>query len=381
MKTNLTASKIERLRPKSREFTLWDSATPHFGVRITPTGTMRFIHLAPVDGRLRKRTIGDARRMPLEEARAIARGIDEAGSKEPERKPYPAFGEWVVTWWERSTDDLKPRSIELYRYMLDRQLLPVFGTKPLDEIDKRAVIAWFEGYSRTSPGAANKALMLLGAILELAVRVEILSTNPARNIRKNPGSKLTRFLSDEERERLLVELDRVPPVHRVKALAVKMLLFTGCRRNEILGLRWREVENGILRLEDSKVGARKVWLGDEAQTVLDKAKQLQDKSVRSEYVFPHHQDTGKGLGVAGFDSFWLKLRVRAGIPDVRLHDLRHSFASEAVRRGIPLPVVSKLLGHTNITMTMRYAHVSNADVEAAAERIGQHLFDQLRGVA
>ena len=153
MKTNLTASKIERLRPKSREFTLWDSATPHFGVRITPTGTMRFIHLAPVDGRLRKTTIGDAKRMPLDEARTIARGIDEAGVREPDKQPCPAFGEWVDTWWERSTDDLKPRSRELYRYMLDRRLIPAFGRKPLDEINRRAVLAWYEGYSRTSPGA------------------------------------------------------------------------------------------------------------------------------------------------------------------------------------------------------------------------------------
>jgi integrase len=153
-----------------------------------------------------------------------------------------------------------------------------------------------------------------------------------------------------------------------------MLLFTGCRKGEILRLRWDEVSDNTLSLIDSKTGARTVWLGDEAQGVL--ARQSHWRG-RSEFVFPCPWD-----GKRPFENiyvFWRGLKKEARLDDVRLHDLRHSFASEAVRQGIPLPVISKLLGHSSLTMTMRYTHLSTADIEAAAERIGNIIIEQMGG--
>lgn len=375
MKVNLTPSRIGKLRPKSGEYTVWDAATPHFGVRVTPTGAMRFIHLAPVDGKLRKRTIGDAGTMPLDEARAIAKEIDSGEEATP--NPCPLFREWVEGWWPQAEARIKPNTRKVYRGLLDRQLLPTFGEMRLDAINRQSILPWFEEFSRRAPGSANRGLELLGTILKNAKRSGIIDTVPTRRIRLNPRRELTRFLSVEERHRLLTAIDALPPKHRVKGMAIRMLLSTGCRVNEILSLKWEEVGDKALNLADSKTGPRKVWLGPEALAILDEAKALQDETERSDYVFPSRLHNNRCS--VRINKFWESLRAEVGIPDVRLHDLRHSFASEAVRQGIAVPVVSKLLGHSNMKMTMRYAHASNVEVEAAAERIAERISSLLQG--
>ena len=376
MKINLTPSRIGRLRPRKNEFTMWDSTTPHFGIRVAPTGAMRFIHMAKVDGKLRKTTIGDATRMPLDQARAAARDID-AGAVE-EVKPCPTFREWVEgVWRPQASPRLKPSTRKSYGHALAAQLLPAFGRKRLDAINRDAVLRWFDPYSRRAPGGSNEALSVLGSILGHAARTGVVPSNPVRGIRRNPERRVTRFLGRDERERLLAAIDALPPEHMAKGLAIKMLLFTGCRANEIAALRWSEVGEKALDLADSKTGARRVWLGTEARAILDRARALHNESGGSDYVFPDPMDGSRC--VRGFDVFWRRLRGRVGLSDVRLHDLRHSFATEAVRQGIPLAVVSKLLGHANIEMTMRYAHASNKEAEEAAELVAGRLAVLLAG--
>ena len=143
---------------------------------------------------------------------------------------------------------------------------------------------------------------------------------------------------------------------------IRLLLLTGCRTGEILKLQWREVGNDILELEDSKTGPRQVLLCTEARAIIER----QPRSG-SPWVFPSPVNPAR----ARFDvNLWKKVRKLAGIEDARLHDLRHTFASQAAMQGIPLPVVARLLGHAQVQMTLRYAHVSDRDVETAAERIG-----------
>lgn len=376
MKIKLTPSRIKKLRPKPSEYTVWDSATPHFGVRVTPTGAMRFIHLAPVEGRLKKKTIGDARVMPLDEARAIANDIDSGGTANS--KPCPLFREWVDDWWPQVQTRFKSqKTLRNYRSFLEQHLLPTFGEERLDAIDIPKILPWFERYSRVSPGSANNALGFLSTIFNSAKRAGVINTNPARRIKKNPKCKKTRFLSDDERHRLLDAIDALPAMHKTKGMAIRMLMFTGCRLNEVLSLKWEEVGAGILNLADSKTGARRVWLGPQALAILHEARAMQDARKQSEYVFPTYRFHRKCF--ANLDNFWIALRSEVGILDVRLHDLRHSFATEAVRQGVTLPVVSKLLGHSSMKMTMRYTHASNSEVEAAAERIGTKISTLLQG--
>ena len=376
MKTKLTQELIERLRPKHDEYTVWDSSMPHFGLRIRPTGSKRFVHVGMDGGKQRRKTIGDAKKVTVDVARSIARDLN-AGVRE-DKPPCPTFREWVEVWRKQSTPRYKRSTLRGYRSVLENQLLPAFGDMPLDDITRPVIERWFANYSRKSPGGANQSLTLLGTILNHAMRAQVCAKNPVRRIRCNPSRKMTRTLSVDERERLLAAIEAVPSKYRTQALAVKMLLLTGCRRNEIATLRWEEVGDGVLNLADSKTGPRRVWLGTEAKEAIKEARAKQEApGMRSEFVFPNPLDRRRCLG--SLDRFWTTLRRNAEIIDFRLHDLRHSYASEAVRQNIPIPVVSKLLGHSSIRMTMRYVHASETEIEETAELIADHLAGLLRG--
>ena len=226
----------------------------------------------------------------------------------------------------------------------------------------------------TNPGNRSSGAFLR-QILNFAIACGHLGVNPVRAIAPNRRIPLTQFLLCEEVRRLHRALDR----HAMRSASVRqqadiirLLLLTGCRRNEILALRWSEVHPDALA--DSKTGPRRVPLGARAQAII--ARQPRGESP---FVFPspHHPSRPRTTDLA----LWNTVRREAGIEDVRLHDLRHSVASHAVMQGVPVPVVSRLLGHTNPRMTLRYAHLSNRDIETAAERIGTALAQLMARVA
>ena len=254
-------------------------------------------------------------------------------------------------------------------------MLPAFGTLPLGRIDRAGVTRWFDEYSRTAPGGANHALDLLRRILNQAVACGHLQTNPARGMKRNPRPKLTRFLSREEIRRLHRALDdfvHARPSRTRQADIIRLLLLTGCRKSEIVNLRWQDVDGETLNLTDTKTGPRRVFLNAPARAILER----QPRSG-SAWVFPSPFDPGRPLSLDL--PLWYAARKRAGIEDVRLHDLRHTFASHAVLQGVPLPAVSRLLGHKHPSMTLRYAHVGDTETEAAAERIGAAIAQALSG--
>ncbi|MDE0001260.1 MAG: tyrosine-type recombinase/integrase [Rhodospirillaceae bacterium] len=272
-------------------------------------------------------------------------------------------------------DRCKPSTQESVRWILNARLLPAFGSLLLDQITPARVSRWFDEYSRTAPGGANHALKRLRRILNHAVECGHLQTNPTGSVKRNPRPKLTRFLSREEICRLHCALDqhgrsRASLVQQ--ADIIRLLLLTGCRRNEILTLRWQDIDGDTLNLGDSKTGPRKIYLNAVALNILER----QPRSG-SAYVFPSPVDSKRPL--SRNLPLWTLVRKEAGIEDVRLHDLRHTFASHAVLQGIPLPVVSCLLGHTQPSMTLRYAHVADREIEAAAERIGTAIAGVLGG--
>ena len=251
--------------------------------------------------------------------------------------------------------------------MLKRQLIPAFGLLPLDAIQRIDVERWFDAYSRTAPGGANKALEILGQIMNAALSAGHVGTAPVKGITKNPRPKLTRFLSAEEIERLHRVLNRLVderPSRRQQADIVRLLLLTGCRKGEILTLQWSEVDGDRLNLEDSKTGPRRVWLSQAARAIL-----ARQPRAASPYVFPSPRHPDKPLSHTL--CLWRRARKEAGLDDVRLHDLRHTVASQAVARGVPLSTVARMLGHADPVMTLRYAHVGDRDLQAATERIGK----------
>ena len=258
---------------------------------------------------------------------------------------------------------------------LETQLLPNFGHLALDEIAAEDVHAWFDHYSEKAPGGANRTLDVLRQILNHAIACGYQGGNPARGVVRNRTPLRTRFLSRTEVARLLAALNahRGRGSGQQQADIIRLLLLTGCRKGELVGLRWSEVSEGTLRLRDGKTGPRLVYLNDRAQRIL-----FRQPRTGGPFVFPSLSDSSRHRSLEL--SLWRKARRKAQIEDVRLHDLRHTFASHAVMQGVPLPVVSRLLGHTRSRMTLRYAHAGDSETEAAAERIGIALASVL-GVA
>ena len=275
-------------------------------------------------------------------------------------------------WKEAHFEGYKPSTRMGVRSLLDRQLLPVFGAKPLDRIMPEQIGRWFHRFSRTAPGNANHALDLLRGILNFAIALGHLDTNPARAVERNPGQVLTRFLSRDEIARLHRVLDsQTRYSRREQADAIRLLLLTGCRRSEIVRLRWSEVDRDRLVLADGKTGPRIVPLNIQARHILERRPRGE-----SPFVFPSPRNPARPR--SRNLPFWYRARQEAGIEDVRLHDLRHTHASHAVMNGVPVPVVARLLGHADVRTTLRYAHLGDREVEAAAERVGQVIATLLR---
>ena len=367
----LTDAAIARLRPREREYTVWDSRVPGLGVRVRPTGGRSWVCLLDMGGRLKRVSLGPDSAKSVADARREALG--RQAEPQPEKTAGPAnpmslFRDFVAgPWKEAHFDRYKPSGQRTASKYLKRQLLPAFGSKPLDRIAPVHVRQWFDRYSRTAPGGANRALNILQQIMTFVVACGHIEVNPARGVRRNRRPALTRFLSCEEIARLHRVLDaQTRPDGRQQADIVRLLLLTGCRKGEIMGLRWSEDRDGMLALADSKTGPRIVPLSSRARAILDR-----QPRGESPFVFPSPLDPARPRGPEL--RFWYRIRREAGIEDVRLHDLRHTMASHAVMNGVPVPVVSRLLGHSNVQMTLRYAHLADRDIEAAAERLGRTM--------
>ena len=367
-KMKLTDAAVERLRPREREYTVWDTRVPGLGVRVRPSGGRSWVLLQDRGGRTKRVSLGPVGVKSLEEVRRechARRANPEPEAETARARPAPLFRDFVAgPWKEAHFDGYKPSTQRTARYQLSGQLLPAFGAKPLDRIGEAAIRRWFERYSRTAPANANRILVRLRQILNFAVACDHIDSNPARRIAPNRRPALTRFLSREEIARLHGVLDaQTRPDSRQQADIIRLLLLTGCRKGEITGLKWSEVRDGMLALADSKTGPRTVPLGSGARAILDR-----QPRGESPFVFPSPLDPARPR--CPRLPFWYRVRREAGIGDVRLHDLRHTMASHAVMNGVPVPVVSRLLGHSSVKMTMRYAHLADRDIEAAGERVG-----------
>jgi integrase len=201
-------------------------------------------------------------------------------------------------------------------------------------------------------------------------------SNPRRHIRKYVEEKRERFLSAAELRRLGQVLDEME-AERLELssaiVAVRLLLLTGCRLNEIMKLRWEDVDftNSVLRLPDSKTGAKTVQLGSAAIAVIERVKRCRFN--------PHViRGTQPGKPLSDLQPFWQRVRARAGLKDVRIHDLRHTFASVAVASGQGLPMIGKLLGHSQVQTTARYAHLAGDPLQSAANDVSDAVAAGLR---
>jgi integrase len=274
------------------------------------------------------------------------------------------------------------------RSNIQRHILPLIGMLPVASVSEADIVMFVarvvRGDSRqderTGPrgraivrggkGTAARALAVLGAALNFGIRLGIVTDNPTKNVKAPKGNAPGRFLTDEEWGRLGQAMDAVRDASANEEFldAIQLIALTGCRKSEISGLTWSEVdlENGFLRLRHSKVGPRAVPLGDEAISLLARLKE----SVGDDWVFPSRRGRGP---IVGLQKVWSAVRAKAGLPGLRIHDLRHSFASEAINAGASLFLTGSVLGHRQAATTQRYAHLQSSPVRAVASNAAARI--------
>lgn len=318
-------------------------------------------------------TLGNTHVLGRKEALAVARRVmlraqvgDNPADETKRKRKSPSFADFIKLYWARVAPRWKPSTQESQLQYRRKYLDCAFVGKFIDEIEMADVLPWFNHVSNSGgPGAGNRCFEILRALFNHAERwgYRPEGTNPCAFIKANKRGKCERFLSDQEVARLGEVLDikcKTEPLH---AIIIYLLLLTGCRRSEIVNLSWGEVKGNRLMLHDSKTGPRTVWLGDEARMLVSTL----ERRGPADLVF-----WSKLLRrpVKDIDRFWREVKADAGLPGVRLHDLRHSFASHAAARSETLPMIGRLLGHAKLASTSRYAHLDDGHVLEAAERVG-----------
>ena len=384
---------VEALSVEGRDAVFWDGELLGFGVRVYPSGAKVYVVQTRCEGRSKRITVGRHGVISAHQARrraALMIARLKAGKDPVPPRAAPA-AERSVTVAELADRFLreyvaprcKPWTITTYRGALDRWILPALGRLPVGAV-AHGHVADLHYRLRDIPYRANQVVAILNRMFSLAEvwGLRRAGDHPCRSIRKYREHHRERFLSEEEFRRLGRVLDEIEAdtgggrrrrLGASVAAALRLLILTGCRRNEILTLRWEEVdlEAGELRLRDSKTGPRVVPLPAAAVSVLAALPRVPGNP----WVIPGAKPGGH---LSNLNDHWLRIRARAGLDDVRIHDLRHSFASRALALGESLPTIGRLLGHGQVTTTARYAHLARDAVKASASRVADSIAGDIR---
>lgn len=365
---------------KGRESWYMDDEVRGLGLRVWKTGDKLVRSYAlryRKNGPPRKLKIGDASRMSLDQARKEARrllamvdrGEDPIAQREDDRQA-PTVADLVERYLKYHTSRNKSR--DQTARIIKRYVLPALGKKKVADVTRPDVESL--KHSITSAGkpiAANRVLAILSSMMTYAEEVgwRLERSNPCRRVRRNPENKRERYLTTAELERLGAALNAAEGKEHPSALAaIRLLLLTGCRKGEILTLRWEHVDlqRGLLLLPDSKTGAKTVPLGAPAVALLNGLTRVEGNP----YVCWGERPGGHLIGLY---RAWNRLREAAGLADLRIHDLRHSFASVGAGSGLGLPIIGRLLGHATPITTARYAHLADHPVQRAADAIAGEI--------
>ena len=370
---------VDRLSVDDKDAVFWDRELPGFGLRVYPSGAKVYVVQTRRGGRSKRVSVGrhgdvspdQARK---EAARIIAR-IKSGQAPIPDPpKTDPTMAELAERYQrEHVAMHCKPATMRHYRIMLAKHIVPALGELTVADVERKHILA-FQYELREKPTVANRALEMLVKMFNLAEAWELrpAGKNPCRFVRRyKVQPQHERFLTPEELHRLGQALDAAPAERLASqhgATAIRLLVLTGCRRNEILGLSWEDVDfkAGELRLPDTKTGARVVPLTPPAAEVLT----VLSRVPGNPWVFPGRK---RGTHQRNINDSWDRIRKRARLDGVRLHDLRHSFASRALALGESLSMIGKLLGHTQIQTTARYAHLARESVKASTAKVAESI--------
>ena len=382
MRAKLTKRAVEGIVPSDRDVIVWDTGLHGFGCKVTPKGRRSYLlYYRTVEGQQRKPALGTHGAITCEQAREIARAMlaevavgGDPQAKERAKRSAPTVAELADRFLrEHAATKKRSSSARMDNANLRLHVLPALGRLKVQDVS-RADIAQLHHGMRSIPGAANRVLALLSKMFNLAELWGLKPdhTNPCRHIERYAERKMERFLSAEELARLgsaLTRAERDSAELPSAIAAIRLLAFTGARAGEILGLRWEHIDlqGGCLRLPTSKTGRRVIHLNGPALEVLA---EIAVWRTDNPWVI---KGAKQGRPLVNIRKPWHRMRKAAGLQDVRLHDLRHSFASVAVAGGLSLPMIGALLGHTQPATTARYAHLAADPLRAAAELIGARL--------
>ncbi len=361
------------LEAHDRDVIVWDSQLPGFGVRAYPSGRKVYVVQARSRGAPRRVTLGAHGELTPERARKRAAAVIERlkAGLDPAAAPDETTVADLAERYMRVhvAAHCNAHTAGIYRGSLDNHILPALGEMPIGAVE-RSHVATLHYRLRDTPRAANRALMILSKMFSLATAWGLAQEkpNPCRSVRKYKEGKRERFLTREEYRRLgaaLAEAEIDGSAWPPAVSALRLLMLTGCRLNEILTLRWDDVDRaaGEFRLRDGKTGARMVPLTPTAAAVLEGIA----RPPGNPWVIAGKTPSRR---LRSLNGDWYRLRARAGLDDVRIHDLRHSFASRALAAGESLSMIGRLLGHADIQSTARYAHLARDAERDSAARIG-----------
>lgn len=379
----ITKRLVDGLAAKASDYFVWDDELAGFGIRVLPSGRKAYVVQYRAGGRTRRNAFSHVGTMTPDEARKHARellvSVDKGQDPSAEQAAYrriPTVAKLCDKFLEEYVPKrCKPSTTKEYQRSVDLFIKPRLGTFKVSDV-KRSDIASLHHDLRDIPYQANRTLGVLSKLFNLAEVWELRpdGSNPCRHVEKYREQKRERFLNFDEIGRLgqiLDEAERNDTESPFVIAAIRLLILTGARLGEIQTLKWAYVQDNCLALPDSKTGAKRIVLSKDAMEVLKRAR----KVPGNPYVIAGNIE---GQHLTDMQRPWRRIRKLAKLPDVRIHDLRHSFASVAAGGGESLMTIGKLLGHNQAQTTARYAHLAHEPVKATADRVAGEISSAMR---
>lgn len=378
--------------PKNKLKVYWDSMVIGLGIRITNYGTKSFILRYVNNGRERTFTLGGYPTLSCSAARNIAiklkgkiiNGFDPLDKKEIIRAT-PTFKDFSEDFLKFKEKVLRPSTLKSYRdFVLKTHVLPEFGKAKIDSITKRDIQAFHSSLSKV-PSMANRVLRVLSSMLGVAVSWGLVESNQASGIKKFPEHKRERYLSDEELKKVHISINEEGGINPMNLNAIILILLTGSRKSEVLSARWQDfdLEKGIWHrpaMLNKQNKSTYTPLNSEALEIIKNMKEdivLNSKIGNSEKIISTSEylffNPKTGTHLRDVKKSWGKICKKFEIKNARINDLRHTFASILASNGIGLEVIGKLIGHSNITTTQRYAHLFTNPLKLATDILGSKV--------
>ena len=401
MKAKITKRTVDAAKPGERDSFIWDSEVKGFGLKVTPAGNKIYVLQYRFGGRVNRYTIGrHGSPWTPNEAR------DEAGrllgmvkdGKNPTAlksadKAEKTVAELCDLYLAEGCETKKPSTRATDKGRIERHIKPLLGRKRVKDVTQNDIKRFMKDIAggktkadektdhgrvivKGGKGTATRTVGLLGGVFSFAVGEGMRPDNPVRGVKRYADKKGERYLSPDEMATLGEALTAAQGKgeNKTAIAAIRLLILTGCRKSEILTLQWAHVDfdRAYLRLSDSKSGEKIVPLGAPALELLATLPRIEGNP----YVLPGEKEEQH---LVGLPKVWGRIKKRAKLQDVRLHDLRHSFASVGASAGMGLPIVGKLLGHRDPKTTARYAHIGDDPAKAAADRISGTIAAAMMG--